>query len=232
MKHITFTLLLTLSIIFAGFSQNLTLEYPVMVKEGSVTIPEMAFNTPVYNNTSSTMNLRWRKISQNYPGNWATKVCDDGLCYDTATSAASYLFPLAPGDTTYIIGYVVFDGVTSGSGTAEIVIYDLNDSAASNTVFTFTYNGWPVGINDPETVNFSAFPNPATDYLNIEAGSEKSISSVAIYDLAGRMVMKEINTSSDNSIRLNILNLSEGTYFYQLLGKDEEVIGVEKFIKL
>ena len=65
------------------------------------------------------------------------------------------------------------------------------------------------GLAGTGNVAFAFGPNPATDYIHIEAG--KNIDLLAVYDLSGRkLINREPNAAS---VKLDISTLSAGTYF-------------------
>lgn len=67
------------------------------------------------------------------------------------------------------------------------------------------------------------FPNPSSGFLNVVASSEeKGALSLTIYDIAGKKVLnKQINkTESVVNVSLDVSELTKGTYFIKLMGKD------------
>ena len=64
------------------------------------------------------------------------------------------------------------------------------------------------------TLKANAFPNPATEVVNIEL-NEHFIGNILVYDLSGRMVIE--NDVNGTECQLNISNLSTGNYFYRVM---------------
>jgi hypothetical protein len=92
--------------------------------------------------------------------------------------------------------------------------------------------------NNTQTIDLSnhinIYPNPASNYLNIEA-KDVQIETIEIYDLTGRRVLQDqnlINNRLNNSSRqLGINNLSNGMYIVHIktnLGVWNEKITVFK----
>ncbi len=81
------------------------------------------------------------------------------------------------------------------------------------------------GVEDIEEglteTNVRIFPNPATDYINVEGNNVKSIE---IYSLAGALVAAEKAETT-----LNVSNLAKGTYLVKVTTVDG--VKVEKMIK-
>lgn len=77
-----------------------------------------------------------------------------------------------------------------------------------------------VGIDEPEEINNSylklkIFPNPATQYINIEVdGISNADALVSIYDLGGRLVYSDtyMILQGSNVLNINISNLNSGSY--------------------
>ena len=79
-----------------------------------------------------------------------------------------------------------------------------------------------VGINDVAEVNFSVYPNPASDRLNISCN--EAVREVSVIDMAGRTV---INVGSEST--LNVSGLAAGVYVVRVA--TESGIGMQKFVK-
>ncbi len=65
--------------------------------------------------------------------------------------------------------------------------------------------------------SFAIYPNPVKDKLIIQSNSDSSIQSIAIYDLSGRLVQKNIlENNTMTSYTLEMSTLHTGTYLIQL----------------
>lgn len=80
-----------------------------------------------------------------------------------------------------------------------------NIFTASNNITLTSSN---VGINENNMTSFVAYPNPATDVLNIN--SEETISAVTVMSLDGKIVA----TSNNNTVE--VANLQAGVYVYNV----------------
>ncbi len=80
--------------------------------------------------------------------------------------------------------------------------------------------------------SFSFYPNPATDYLNIDFSSEKSfVATLSVYDLSGKTLTKisqNVN-KGNNSLKVNTTGLNAGTYFMRVSDKNSS-LKTQKFI--
>lgn len=74
--------------------------------------------------------------------------------------------------------------------------------------------------------NFSFFPNPTTNVLNIN--SENNLDQVSITDMSGRTI-KTITSNNTKQTRIVVTDLNSGIYFVQVVSNG--VSKVQKFIK-
>jgi hypothetical protein len=90
--------------------------------------------------------------------------------------------------------------------------------------------GTNIGINHVyDYINWSVFPNPANDYLQITLNNNDPNSySINIIDITG----KEVKSLSISNAAIDISLLKSGMYFAKLLNtKTGKVVGNEKFVK-
>ncbi len=79
-----------------------------------------------------------------------------------------------------------------------------------------------LSVNDiSEKVNFSIYPNPSTNTINIQNGYSLDIEKYSIYDLSGRKVIENNELQIDNSkgFSIDISGLKNGIYFLTLFDK-------------
>lgn len=97
-----------------------------------------------------------------------------------------------------------------------------------------------VGLSTPRIkINYKVYPNPATDIIQVNLDSELQVAinlEVLVYDLHGRIVksdfpMVRLNRGRTESFRLDIQQLSSGSYFLVLDAVDKGPIFMEQFIK-
>ncbi|AFL79768.1 hypothetical protein Aeqsu_0245 [Aequorivita sublithincola DSM 14238] len=86
----------------------------------------------------------------------------------------------------------------------------------------------PLSVSDFDVSNFSIYPNPTSEKLNINTnGIDLSQYSMIISDMLGRQISKGV-TNSDNSIIVS--NLNKGIYNLTILDGNS-VIANKKFVK-
>lgn len=98
------------------------------------------------------------------------------------------------------------DSITlMNAGTYHLTVTE-NGCSGSDSVYIYFY----IGIEEESTNdNFSIFPNPATNRLNII--SNERIEKIKIYSVNGKLV--QVIEKKDISTQINIEGLSEGIYF-------------------
>lgn len=69
--------------------------------------------------------------------------------------------------------------------------------------------------------NFSIYPNPAKDFINIKLSQHNKPINISITNLMGQTVKYEKYKSSENNIRLNISSIKAGTYLLKIDNGDE-----------
>jgi len=84
-----------------------------------------------------------------------------------------------------------------------------------------------VGMDELSDKNkFSIFPNPASDFININT---KEKSEIQIFNSTGQLILSQ-NANSINT-RLDISDFSTGVYFLNIMDEDGLIIGKSKFLK-
>ncbi|MFM7903351.1 MAG: T9SS type A sorting domain-containing protein, partial [Bacteroidota bacterium] len=78
------------------------------------------------------------------------------------------------------------------------------------------------GISENASNGFSVYPNPASDYIMIDAAG-KSITLVELTDLSGRLVRSlQFPKGNNSNIRLNLEGLASGQYQLMLTHADRK----------
>ena len=75
-----------------------------------------------------------------------------------------------------------------------------------------------LGINDWNSDNFSYYPNPVKDILNIK--SNKNIKSISVFNLAGQRLIAEAKVSNG---QINLSALNPGTFVFRVILEDGQV---------
>lgn len=104
-------------------------------------------------------------------------------------------------------------------GNGQYIVSVTNESQCRYLSDSLTIN--TVNLKEATIGNYTLFPNPTNDFLNVV--SKKTINSLEVYDVFGKLVIS-INENSNFS-EINVKELCRGTYFIKV---NQEV---KKFIK-
>lgn len=136
-----------------------------------------------------------------------------GFVYPKAWTQYSYTVSGLSGPTSvkFAFRYFVTNGGPSGANSDLIGIdsFSVDRTLSSDSFFKN---------------NFSIYPNPVSNVLNISVKNEMTINSLSITDLNGRVV-----SSSDSSTSIDVSSLSSGVYFISV--ETNEGKGTSKFVK-
>lgn len=76
--------------------------------------------------------------------------------------------------------------------------------------------------------NFSMYPNPARNELNLSVKNGLAINEIKVFDLNGRTV-KSVQSGFESEIQINVSDLTTGVYMIDI--KTEEGTATSKFVK-
>lgn len=118
------------------------------------------------------------------------------------------------GSTVYAIANpnedYVFLNWTNEDGSVETTnsqyVFDVTGSR--NLIANFAYVD---NVSESEEETFMIYPNPASDFIIIINDASRNY-DVVIYDLTGKIIIKENIKSEDNRIRIDISNIPNGMY--------------------
>jgi hypothetical protein len=104
----------------------------------------------------------------------------------------------------------------------------VNNCSDTSNCYTVTNTGIrDLGISS----SISLYPNPVNSELTVKIGdSEFAGSTIQILNTLGQVVMENQFNSTQNSMVLDLSNLSQGMYFFQLIS-DQNVVYTSKVLK-
>jgi len=94
--------------------------------------------------------------------------------------------------------------------------FGLFAALADGTVIPFQ-NVTGIGENSSSVIE-AIYPVPATDLLFVQIAEDRSVASIQILDIAGKIVQSQVTTSTGNRITVDVSELSAGTYFMNVIG--------------
>jgi hypothetical protein len=139
------------------------------------------------------------------------------LTSGTITIKAQDAVPAAGGDAAGTGGSVAYS-------VGQVVYTTSNGTGSVNQGVQQPYTLLATGLNDHPDVNlsFSAYPNPAVNYLNLNVGKQdlKNL-SFQLFDVQGKLLLtKKINTA-ETSIKMEEYN--SGNYFLKVISNSSEL---------
>ena len=207
--------------------------YTVIYKDNNNAIHMLkAMNTPLDTSLIPTVNVTEDvadgRNGQVYNNGWQsvdphilTLVIDDVDMPSVGdTPDSSWLTP--PSGYTYGGAYPIRD---DGQGLVYDAICYYNFSNREYVRVFIKAASEVAGVQENTLSNFTVYPNPASDYINVSAG--KDISQIEILDINGRSVLKQDTT---NQTKIFIGDLSPGVYVIRVQAGNQT--GTHKWIKL
>lgn len=97
---------------------------------------------------------------------------------------------------------------------------NLNGLPAANTVYRFALN--PLAVKDQEKIEFSMFPNPTNDVLNLTFPQAVN-KPYSVYDLMGREVLKG-SLNNTTQAQINVGTLQKGSYILRIAGSTQKFV--------
>lgn len=99
---------------------------------GSMNDVEIVGTFDITNNTGEELTLNWIRGNVDFPAGWESAICDHILCYDRALSENELVLDA---NATVEIKFNFYPEGVSGSGTADLEVYDsVNRTESTQTV--------------------------------------------------------------------------------------------------
>ena len=90
-----------------------------------------------------------------------------------------------------------------------------------------TVIGVTLGISEAKRLDFTMFPNPSEDEVNIQLPSGTDNAKVSLFDYTGRLILSKEVTAFDQ--KMNVANLSTGIYMIRV--EADNKVGAQRLIK-
>jgi len=90
-----------------------------------------------------------------------------------------------------------------------------------------------VSVNDFSDKNESLniYPNPASNYLNVENNQNLVVQKIEIFNITGKIIEVKTVEKTEKNLQIDISDLDNGVYFLKVYD-NEEIIKTSKFLKL
>jgi hypothetical protein len=166
------------------------------------------------NISGDTLELGIEVVKNTIDASWDGMICLQGLCLGQIRPEGftSQMTPIS-GELNGYTKLTVYPAGGTQSGELRIRVFDLNNPSDGDTCTWIVNSVATVGFNEVEANYFKLYPNPSTDFVNIE--SDTQFNKIEILDMQGRIVVSE-KVDSISSYQLNISNLNSANYIVRL----------------
>ncbi len=94
-----------------------------------------------------------------------------------------------------------------------------NASFPSNESFC---ESWTVGLNESSNFDLNIFPNPSSDFINVNFKNNNQNLAISLFDLNGKMLFQQ-NSFNRTSEKIDVSNLEKGIYYLQIQSETEQI---------
>jgi hypothetical protein len=178
------------------------------------------------NEGTESVTIKWVREEVSLPQEWESLVCDLNSCYEppvysniAANLGLNEPVTLAPGESTNLDVHVVPKGI---AGTAEVRLDVSLVNDPDNVVISGTYTFEASLVSSSKDINrvkLNVFPNPATDYVEVQGA--QNISRLVIYNVLGRQ-MRAFNVAPGS--RYYVGDLPSGLYLASLVNRKGDIL--------
>ncbi len=180
----------------------------------------------ITNTSNEDMDIFWEFVkSDSYPEDWVTTVCDINTCYAPNTLMCPSTAPnkFEAGKTLKFSFKVWVNGSTvNASSCGMLKLY----SDSTFTMLVGETSCAPVATNDVSYEELSIYPNPTTDFFQLN--SDDNISTVSIYNVVGRKVMQMQHNVGEMH---DVSQLRAGMYIVRMLDRNDDVVKTMRLSK-
>lgn len=135
---------------------------------------------------------------------------------DTSSGALTWLWDFGDGTTSTLQNP---SHTYASDGNYDVTLYIENDILSWNNI-TKTVNAETLSLSDFDTLNFSYYPNPISDVLQLSFQNAQDYINLKIYNLAGQLVeQKQFDGASD--VTLNVKALLPSMYIMTVETRDK-----------
>ncbi|MFN8166606.1 MAG: T9SS type A sorting domain-containing protein [Bacteroidia bacterium] len=114
----------------------------------------------------------------------------------------------------------IIDNSLYDAYTLLVIRYDRNVTDTLSQDYTLKIDNATAGIDEISESPIIVYPNPATDYFEINTDGRNTIESICIYDLCGKIVYDEELQSAISTVKILAPELQNGYYLITVKFKD------------
>ncbi|MCU0434062.1 MAG: T9SS type A sorting domain-containing protein [Bacteroidia bacterium] len=117
----------------------------------------------------------------------------------------------------------LFTPSVAGPGFHSVVYTYTDTNSCSNSASEVVYVDICNDVTEIQNNIFSAYPNPATQLVTINLGSENQVTMIELYDMTGRLIQSEA-VNNRGQIQLSLNGLESGIYVVRAGSKQVKLI--------
>ena len=126
------------------------------------------------------------------------------------------------------------NGTTQLSWTLGEVVIDTYDNGSN--ILTQGFHQTQLTVTSIEEdlaeIRLNLYPNPTAEYLNIELGNNEKDINLQLYDMAGKLIHKDVINAHDSKYVLPMQNVESGRYLIQMQSEDGEMNTTHQVVKI
>ncbi len=160
--------------------------------------------------------------SEGYADVIGHQMCIAGNCYTTDVVPSDGL-SLAAGENVELQIHIEFnpEGYSVES-------YTIGTSRDNVKFYAHFYSPQYISVESIDKQNISIYPNPANNQISFKY-SFANDAYVVVYDVTGKKVLKTSLNSMDNIKKVDVSNLNNGIYFYNVFS-DNRKVKTDRFV--
>ena len=171
----------------------------------------------IKNEGTSNLNLKYKKISVDFPTKWDFSFCDNVNCI-TFFADSGNMAAIAPNDGESSLKITVYPNGFADTAIVKYQMIDLDNPSKIDTVEFNIFVRWGANLNQIAS-NVACFPNPNKGQFTISGLSE--ISNVEMTNVQGQKV-DFVQMSQGNQAFVSLQNAVSGIYFLSYLEGDKK----------
>jgi hypothetical protein len=177
----------------------------------------------IYNLKPSALNLKWEVTENTVPTAWNISFCDNNNCIDFEFNPkpSNTMKSIVSGDSGSL-HLTIQTSNTAGSGYIKFAIYPTNGNIMEAVFLTYIITVNPLSVPSPQAKNFTIYPNPVKDYLNINF-STKGLQHIEVYNILGNKILVKDFENVDYA-RIPFSNLQRGRYIIMYRPESGKII--------
>lgn len=205
------------------------------IDSASVSIDHFQSDLYIVNNTGASVEITFTRYRNHHTNGWTDQICDDLLCFNAADVTewdrpGSPTLVVPAGDSSIMQLKVYPEGINGCAIYTYYVIDDVAKVTVDSIQVTYTINGQACFLGVEEEladIEYSVYPNPASDVLNINVSNSGSNDVLKIYNILGEEVKNVQLKDGKNAV--NVADLNNGVYFYSVI-RNSQVIESKKLV--